>query len=103
MWVSYKVHEGFPVNINAKEYNDSRYIKVFPNPVYSETQLDFEDLNSEVTHIRLLSVSGAVLEEFTNIPSGIMTLNLQNKPKGIYILQLTTLEGEIHVKKLIKH
>jgi len=101
-WFSYKVHEGFPVNINEREFNDSRYIKVFPNPVYSETQLDFEDLNSEVSHIRLLSVSGAVVKEFTNISSGIMTLNLQNEPKGIYILQLITFEGEIHVKKLLK-
>lgn len=101
-WFSYNVLDGFPLSIKERELNDSRSIKVFPNPFNSETQLDFENLNSEVSHIRLLSVNGAVLKEFTNISSTNITLDLEGESNGIYFLQLTTLEGEIHYKKLIK-
>lgn len=101
-WFSYKVYEGFGVGIKEREINDSRYIKVFPNPVISETQLDFQNLSSEVIQIRLLNINGKVIKEFSDISSTEITLNLQNESNGIYILQLTTLEGETHFKKLIK-
>jgi hypothetical protein len=82
--------------------NVSGSIKIFPNPVDSETQLDFGNLNAELSHIRLLSASGAVIKEYTDISSTKITLNLQDESRGIYILQLTTLEGETYSKKLIK-
>ncbi|MEA3461199.1 MAG: T9SS type A sorting domain-containing protein [Bacteroidota bacterium] len=101
-WFSYEVLEGYPLGIQDRELDDSGSITIFPNPVLSETQVDFEYLNSEVSHIRLLSVNGALLKEFTNIPSKSITLNLEDESAGIYILQLTTTEGEDHYKKLIK-
>lgn len=101
-WSSYKVLQGAPVGIFDKELDASGSFKIFPNPVNSETQLDFGNLNAEISHIRLLSTSGAVIKEYTDISSSKITLNLADESKGIYILQLTTLEGKTHSKKLIK-
>ena len=101
-WSSYRVLQGAPVGINDRDLNVSGSIKIFPNPVDSETQLDFGNLNAELSHIRLLSASGAVIKEYTDISSTKITLNLQDESRGIYILQLTTLEGETYSKKLIK-
>lgn len=101
-WFSYNVLEGYPLGIKNSEINDSRDISIYPNPVTTETRLDLGDLNSEVTHIRLLSVNGEVLKDITDIPSTTYTLNLGNESKGMYILQVTTLEGENYFRKLIK-
>ena len=101
-WFSYNVLQGYPLGIKNSEINDSRDISIYPNPVTTETRLDLGGLNSEVTHIRLLSVNGGVLKDITDIPSTTYTLNLGNESKGMYILQVTTIEGENYFRKLIK-
>ncbi len=101
-WFSYKVHDGTLVNVEEKGFDASGSIKVYPNPLTSETQLDFGNLNSGVSQIRILSVSGKVIKEFTNLPSTKILLDLQDEPEGVYILQLTTLEGGLYTRKLIK-
>ena len=102
IWYSYKVFEGFPLSVKGQELNGSKEFTIFPNPVDIETHLDFGSLDSEVSYIRLLSLNGEVVREITNIPATNMTLNLQNEAKGIYILQLTTLDGANYYRKLVK-
>lgn len=102
IWYSYKVHDGSFVGIGDRELDASGTFKIFPNPVTSETQLDFENLNSEVSYIRILSVNGEVIKEITEISSTKISLDLQDEPAGVYILQLTTMEGDTHSKKLVK-
>lgn len=102
IWFSYKVHDGAFVGVEERGLDESGSFKIFPNPVTSETQLNFENLNSEVSYIRILSVSGEVIKEITHISSTKINLDLQDEPAGVYILQLTTMEGDTHSKKLVK-
>lgn len=102
IWYSYKVHDGAFVGIGDRELDASGSFRVFPNPLTSETQLDFENLNSEVSYIRILSVNGEVIKEINEISSTKISLDLQDEPAGVYILQLTTMEGDTHSKKLVK-
>lgn len=101
-WVSYKVHEGSFTDIADRELDPSEAIRVYPNPLTAETQLDITNLNAEVSSIRILSVNGLVVKEFTDISSEKILLDLQDEPQGVYILQLTTTEGGTHTRKLVK-
>ena len=101
-WVSYKVHDGSFTGIGDRELDPSEAIRVYPNPLTTETQLDIANLNAEVSSIRILSVNGLVVKEFTDISSKKFLLDLQDEPQGVYILQLTTTEGGTHTRKLVK-
>lgn len=82
-----------PATVNQK-------ITVYPNPATSVINIVFEKAGNCV--ISLKDITGkTILEKQSNLTSGaIESINVENLPKGIYILQLTS-GSDITVSKII--
>lgn len=82
-----------PDNLSTHEINNAQ-INFHPNPVK-----DILKFSEEVSNIRILDVSGKVVQQ---IPDSRVSINLIKLSKGIYIVTATTKSGEIISKKIIK-
>jgi plastocyanin len=74
-------------------------ISVYPNPATSEVTLNFE----QAVHgtLQLSSTVGEVLEQ-TQINSASFTLDLGDKPKGVYFIIVADETGNKAMRKLVK-
>ena len=74
-------------------------INIYPNPTTANIHIDFE-FKKGLSTIRLINSNGNLIESrITNLFP--IQLNIENLPKGIYLIQLNT-EKEIFTKKFIK-
>jgi len=73
-------------------------VKVYPNPV-----TDWAEVNAEVQmkNVKLLNITGATIKSI-NTDNNQLKLNLEGLSDGIYILQITFIDGSTLSKKIIK-
>ncbi len=79
------------VGITQKTKNS---LAIYPNP--ASTELYIQANTNEP--IQILSFSGTLLKEYTNMPQGLQRIDISNLEKGMYIIK----KG-IAYQKLIKH
>lgn len=70
--------------INFRKY---AAINAYPNPTRGEVTVDLQSNNTEV---RVINMLGRALNCPIEYQNNSVTINLENQPKGIYILQLKT-------------
>jgi len=73
-------------------------ISIYPNPSHGEVILKTADLNG--SEIAVYSLIGNVVYQ-TNITEDIMTLDLSDFQKGLYILRIVSHDKNVYSKKLI--
>ena len=84
--------------------NNSRWFEVFPNPVKSELNVLFRELDKDVVNLQILDLSGKNLLKFRkDIHQQMMKINTSKLPSGTYLLRvksdrLTTYEKFIVIK-----
>jgi hypothetical protein len=73
---------------------------VYPNPSNGMFNLKLE--NTDALNIRIMDVSGKVVQSERLAGSTLYALDMQNAPIGVYVLEIETSEGRTF-KKLIKN
>ena len=82
---------------NAVESVYNKKIKIYPNPVKNELQIESEELT--IKKIEIVNLSGEIKNfQFNNLKKQI---NVSALPKGIYFMKLQT-DKDIVIKKIIK-
>ncbi len=91
--------EAVPTGLPATEINSS--IKVYPNPVQHNICLAFRTPR-QTAHVRILDVQGKVCaDEQLIVQSNSANLNIDNLPKGFYLMEVKC-KQETQSFKLIK-
>lgn len=74
-------------------------ISIYPNPTSGTVTIEA----SEAGTLRVLDIYGREVYTFTTLHSPLSTLHLGFLPDGIYLLQVTTLQGIYNQKLIIQH
>ena len=86
----------------TEELADSSANIVFqPNPMTSQAELIFKDLDNKVQQVDIFSIDGRQVQEYKNISGNTLTINRENLPGGIYFYKLLTEDFKIHSGKFI--
>ncbi|RKD90903.1 RICIN domain-containing protein [Mangrovibacterium diazotrophicum] len=79
-------------------------LSVWPNPANDILHINYMEFSKrDFSTLQLLSMSGAVVMNIDIQSSGNTDLNVSNIATGVYLLRLTTSEGTITKKIVIKH
>lgn len=73
---------------NLNIFDKERPVKVYPNPVINEVNIELGDFRA--TTINIYSVTGQLIDTKNNINESIYSLSLQGKTKGVYFLEIIT-------------
>lgn len=97
------VFKGFLSNIN-NQYVDIKNIsnfqaQVYPNPTTGKINVQTKT-NNEINQIRILSIIGKEMQNFSFDNISSCTINLTNKTKGIYYIEITTKKG-VKIEKIM--
>lgn len=79
--------------LSTENFNTSKVITTFPNPV---THICYFD--KKYPNIKVYSILGKLISEESNVNS----VDFSNLKEGIYLLKLKTLNGKYYFKKIIK-
>jgi PKD repeat protein len=92
--------EDYTVNITASSgltENPLEAISVYPNPTENELFVDMKNIDTDVTRIEILDLSGKVLQVVPANQVAIMKMNTSNLAQGMY--QIRILSDEYTVTK----
>ncbi len=79
-------------------------VVVFPNPTSDLVQVIMQDIEGDEVHVKLVSVMGITVQDkqvWVQDKGVQMTLNLENYPNGIYLIQ-AAYEGCTFTQKVVK-
>ena len=93
---SFSLNCGSPCSVGINENNINNNITIYPNPV--KDQLTITTENEKINSIKIMDVTGKILQVFTE---NTTTINVADLAKGLYILQIQTEKG-IGTKRFIK-
>ena len=93
------ITEAVPTGLLSTETNTS--IKAYPNPVQHNICMTF-DTPTQTAHVRILDVQGKVcVDQQITVQSGSANLNIDNLPKGFYLMEVKS-KQQTQSFKLIK-
>jgi hypothetical protein len=96
------IESHFPVasSVNVVEALD---VDVFPNPFVELLNIDLSDSVVEFTTIELINVMGQVVNTAAVDDSNKkITLNVEEIPSGLYVLNLINVDKLVGIKRLVK-
>lgn len=76
-------------------------IKVYPNPIFNELNIDFSGTNILNGKICILSIEGKLIKTQQLLGSASLTIDMSNIPQGVYLCRFSN-EKEIKTIKIIK-
>lgn len=90
------------VNCNSLSVTsiDKRELSIYPNPNNGVFTINIP--TNKQAEIMITDINGRVLYKEQVANKEKYTINISNKPNGIYMLQLTTAEGIYHTKVLVQ-
>ncbi len=83
------------------EFGISEPSRFYPNP--SCDKIVFSTASSEVYSVRLMDITGKVIEQQSGITTKQHTINIENMPTGEYFLNVQYKSGKTETQKLIKN
>lgn len=89
--------------VGVNENLTSSIFNIYPNPSSGIINIDFYEPSSKEITFTVLNAVGKVVynETINNSKNGIQTIiSLENKPKGVYLLQIRS-RNDLHTKKII--
>jgi len=90
--------EGFATSL--RDYESQIRCRVFPNPA---TDLLFIESDSEIDAITIVTMSGSVVKEITEIGDKYVKLQIADLNAGLYMVKIQFINGLTEVAKLIKN
>lgn len=92
-------------NVGVEEAETFAELEVYPNPASDALNLSFNLRKNQHVDIRLVNVTGEAIytDQLSNASGNIShRIDVSNLAKGIYILNLTSTEGSVNKKIIIK-
>lgn len=77
-----------PAPTSVNNISGNIMTKLYPNPTYGNTTLEFSHDNAEQYTVIIKTITGKTIYIQRNISNGKVTLPTNNLPAGIYIIQL---------------
>lgn len=92
-------------NVGVEEADNFTQLDVYPNPVTDALNVNFHVEQHQTVEIRMLSVTGEIV--YNNVLSNVSgeisnSIDVSNFAKGIYILNLSSVEGTVNKKVIVK-
>ncbi|HON52970.1 MAG TPA: T9SS type A sorting domain-containing protein, partial [Bacteroidales bacterium] len=93
----------FPIQQYDTLYINPNYsLIVYPNPCTEYIVVSFTKTVESTIQVRIINSFGHIVSnEMYYLQNGVFTINTQNVPKGLYILEIEV-KGKIISKKFIK-
>lgn len=94
----------FGIGVDVTALNDElgKYVKIYPNPTQGTFNIAFDKVLTGNVELKLYNAVGALLKTYSyENPSEIQAINLENMPKGLYVLRVTN-NGKVGNIKVIK-
>lgn len=85
----------YNIMLAVQDVNTQTEISVYPNPTSDVLNIHS---NSPVKYVQLISVEGKIVRKFAQTSQ----LNLQDLPKGVYVLKVQLENGKTELKKVVK-
>jgi hypothetical protein len=92
-------------NVGVQEKESFTNLNIYPNPATNALQVDFSSAISQTIEMRLVNVTGDAIYSSTmaNVSGAISkSIDVSDFAKGIYILNLSSAEGSVNKKVIIK-
>lgn len=92
-------------NVGIEEKENFEDLSIYPNPATDALQINFGVIKNQTVEIRLVNVTGDAVysSQLSNVSGEISkNIDVSNFAKGIYILNLTSTEGSVNKKVIIK-
>ena len=85
----------YNIMLAVQDANTQTEISVYPNPTSDVLNIHS---NSPVKYVQLISLEGKIVRKFAQTSQ----LNLQDLPKGVYVLKVQLENGKTELKKVVK-
>jgi len=93
---------GVGVDVTGIDDELNKYVKVYPNPTQGTFNIAFDKVLAGNVEMKLYNAVGALIKTYTyENPSDIQAINLENMPKGLYVLRVSN-QGKVGNIKVIK-
>ncbi len=92
-------------HVGVSEFvSNIRSLSIYPNPVTDELNINYNFFNAENVEFQLLDLTGRVLlnNSDSNIKNGIKTINVKNLKSGMYLLRLSSVNGNCSRKIMVQ-
>jgi hypothetical protein len=90
----------YTITANSIKNAADQNIQIFPNPAKNKINISFGSLQYNTAIVNLTDISGKLLSSGTYFNHSIATIDLINRPKGIYIVNLS-IDGAMLNKMVI--
>ena len=90
-----------PLSVSINTISEDYSLQVFPNPVHNFLQIKTQGIIEFPLQISITNLQGQVLKQ-QKMSNGLMSIQLDGLPKGIYFIQFQDRIGRIKVEKIIK-
>ncbi|MFN8262538.1 MAG: T9SS type A sorting domain-containing protein [Chitinophagales bacterium] len=90
-----------PINTPVK----NGFISIYPNPTTAEFSVDIQSIVNEDVQLQIIDILGRIISATdATLRKGITTipLSLNTTHNGLYLVQYTDYDGNIHTEKLLK-
>ena len=81
--------------LSVEEVDQQTHISIYPNPTSGILNIQSE---KEIQQVQLISVEGKIVKKLGTVTK----VDLNNLPKGIYILKVQFTDGKFEVQKVVK-
>lgn len=93
------------ISINSSDASKKPQLKVYPNPVQDEVNLELLLASNEVVSIQLYTITGQLVKEFTNkrvlLGKNTVNIDVRDLDRGTYIIR-SVQNNEVGTTKFIK-
>ena len=89
--------------LKIENLSNNKIINFFPNPVKDKLIINYNEINDEITEIKLLDINGKVILSLDKyIHSNYQEIDLSSVSKGQYNLALKTKNSKIYNIRILK-
>ena len=86
----------------GESHNNPNNISIFPNPTSSIIYIDLGNLDIEKAQIRLMNVSGQIIDVKAETHNNLISLDMSNLSEGLYFIEVSSKKGKSIHKISIK-
>jgi hypothetical protein len=76
-------------------------LKLYPNPMHTESRIEIENYSDETYSLELYDLSGKLLRQEVNLSGNVHVLQRNDLPAGIYIWRFVSQDNKVKSGKLI--
>ena len=88
-----------PLASGVEDFSRSSVLEIYPNPASNELTITSDEVMESVS---IVNVMGARVKRYSGIQSNEYNLSLEQIGSGVYFVEVTTVDGNLHISRLVK-